>query len=850
MCCGLLVRSGAVADSVTAPPVICLNMVVRNAAHMRGDGHLLRDTLDSVAPYISSWVIVDAGSTDGTQDLIANHMASLGIPGELYERPWRNFGDNRSEALRLAKGHGDYIWVVDADDMLVGTPDFTQLGADAYTLRYRQGDTTVWRTRLFRGGLPWRYEGVVYEAPVCDVPYVAVRLEGEYRIEGRRPGTGGQDPQKVVREADPLLAAVLRDPEDLYSVVLLAQHYFDQGDFANARKWFARRLEMGALGPTEEVFIAMYRLAQAMARLGEPWPDVQDAYLRAWAFRQTRAEPLYAIAFHYQVQRQFQLGYLFAQRAAEIPLPDDDLTVDASVYAWSAVDVQAICASWIGKHAEAFTLCRRMLASPDTLDVVRQRITVNRDFSVPAMLEAASLYPGALAGSLVVGPRDAEVTVTLVAGPDREATELTLNSFLHCCTDVSRAGRFMVADTGLSAPDRTALQERYGFLEFVDYNPASRPADLLGWLREKVGGRLWLHLGQRWRFFAPENYITRLTAVLDAEPQVFQVGINYGDATKPTNTCATEHEVRRTPDAGRYVITDQVASGPAMFDTTRLDQAAAAGMGTASLDEVLCQGPDSQTATTVTHLITPADPAPPKIHRFCIAHTTPLIPETWYDTCIALGNYQTDSISHISQLDQYWHEARPIAYGAAGSYALPAAIEKFAPHADLIEISVHRKRILISPEGEQPGYLPAWRLLTVPECKEKTELATVITPPSDSGFLVVHPQYLADGIIGQYAMTHHFSDFLDYTSIAIEMAVLDNESAEKFCAENLFFGGGAELGIFPKSWLIPTLTQLERVGREFLRRHGNRIKTYDSYQVRAVGFLSNAWARFCWLAIS
>ena len=255
--------------------MICLNMVVRGAARMRDDGHLLRDTLDAVAPLISSWVIVDAGSTDGTQDLIANHMAGLGIPGELHERPWRNFGDNRSEALRLAQGRGDYVWVVDADDKLVGTPDFTQLGADAYTLRYQLGDNTVWRTRLFRDGLPWRYEGVVYETPACDVPAVAVRLDGEYRIEGRRPGAGDQDPQEVAREADLLLAAVLQDPEDLYSVVLLAHHYFDQGDFANTRKWYARRLEMGALGPTEEAFIAMYRLAQAMARLGEPWPDTR-----------------------------------------------------------------------------------------------------------------------------------------------------------------------------------------------------------------------------------------------------------------------------------------------------------------------------------------------------------------------------------------------------------------------------------------------------------------------------------------------------------------------------------------------------------------------------------------------
>jgi glycosyltransferase involved in cell wall biosynthesis len=61
-------------------------MIVRNEAH------IVERVLDAVAPYVSSWVIVDTGSDDGTQDVIRNHMARLGIPGELYERPWCNFG--------------------------------------------------------------------------------------------------------------------------------------------------------------------------------------------------------------------------------------------------------------------------------------------------------------------------------------------------------------------------------------------------------------------------------------------------------------------------------------------------------------------------------------------------------------------------------------------------------------------------------------------------------------------------------------------------------------------------------------------------------------------------------------
>ena len=129
---------------------------------------------------------------------------------------------------------------------------------------------------------------------------------------------------------DPLLPEIAPNAEHARSVFYLAQNYFDAGDFVNARKWYARRAEMG--GWAEEVYYSLYRVAAAMAHLGEPWPDVQDAYLRAWAFRPTRAEPLYQIAVHYRVEQHYQLGYLFAERATAIPLPEEDiLFVDAAL---------------------------------------------------------------------------------------------------------------------------------------------------------------------------------------------------------------------------------------------------------------------------------------------------------------------------------------------------------------------------------------------------------------------------------------------------------------------------------------------------------------------------------------
>ncbi len=412
----------------------------------------------------------------------------------------------------------------------------------------------------------------------------------------------------AAHDRDPLSPEDARGPEDALSVFDTAQSYFDQGDFVNARKWYARRAEMG--GSDEHVYFAMLRIAESMSRLGAPWPDVQDALLRAWEFRPTRAEPLYQIAYRYRLDRRYRLGYLFAQGAAEIPFPEQDrLFVRGDDYAWRATDDQAVCASWIGKHAEAFALWRSLLALPDLPDEDRQRIAANRDVCVPTLIDAASPYPDELAQSLqrlVAGPRNSEVVVSLVAGPDLARTEQTLNSFLNCCTDVSRVGRFLVVDAGVAAQDREILRERYGFLEFADCGPDAGPGAQLAQIRDRIDRRFWLHLGEGWRFFASEGFITRLTAVLDAEAQVFQVGINFADAVKLTGVSAPEAAVRRTPDAGRYVLTQEVACGPAMFETARLDRAggvrdvdpdpfaalgrraATAGQRTASLDEVLC----------------------------------------------------------------------------------------------------------------------------------------------------------------------------------------------------------------------------------------------------------------------
>src|SRR5829696_5038481 len=95
---------------------ICLNMIVKDEAPV------MARCLASVLPFVDTWVIVDTGSSDGTQAIVRELGGAK--PGQLHERPWTSFSHNRNEALELARGKADYTFFIDADETLHRPPSF------------------------------------------------------------------------------------------------------------------------------------------------------------------------------------------------------------------------------------------------------------------------------------------------------------------------------------------------------------------------------------------------------------------------------------------------------------------------------------------------------------------------------------------------------------------------------------------------------------------------------------------------------------------------------------------------------------------------------------------------------
>jgi glycosyltransferase involved in cell wall biosynthesis len=342
---------------------VCLNMIVKDEAEV------IEKCLSSVKPLIDYWVIVDTGSSDNTKMVIQKTMK--GIPGELHERPWVNFAHNRNEALDLAEDKGDYVLLIDADEVLQYPEEFAfpALEKDLYFILVRQiGAADIKRDGLINNHLGWKWRGVIHEVITCPDAKTSEVLEGIVNLcNSHKKGVSGRSKDsevtKYLRDAEILERALDDEPDNSRYAYYLGISYRAADKLDLARKSFEKRVSMPS-ADLQETYLALYNLGVVQSQLNDTDAALRTLY-RANTLRPMRAEPLLELAKIYRQQNNFLLGYLLSKYALSLPYPTEDLCVEYVVYDHTLLIEFANCALLLGKFDEGFDACRKLLANPN-----------------------------------------------------------------------------------------------------------------------------------------------------------------------------------------------------------------------------------------------------------------------------------------------------------------------------------------------------------------------------------------------------------------------------------------------------------------------------------------------------
>ena len=359
---------------------LCLSMIVKDEVPV------IRRCLESALSFIDHWIVVDTGSTDGTQDLVREVLS--GIPGELLEYPWCDFSTNRTQALLPALRTADYVLILDADEDLEAEPWFAPRGldADSYVLTLRRGAGQALSRRILASRLPWAWVGVLHEYPECPQDTVNQRLPG-LAIGTGPGGARSRDPRTHAQDLAVLRAAIADDPGNARYRFFAAQIAYDAGDHAAASD--AWRDFLAVATDREETFHARLLLARCLERLGQPWPEVAEAYMRAWATEPHRAEPCVHLAEHYFGTGEVALADIFLRHAYACPVPlAARLPIDLALHRWVIPVQYSYCCFKLGRLQEALAVVSRTLGTADLPPEIQTALLENQGKLLAALAGA------------------------------------------------------------------------------------------------------------------------------------------------------------------------------------------------------------------------------------------------------------------------------------------------------------------------------------------------------------------------------------------------------------------------------------------------------------------------------
>lgn len=143
-------------------------------------------------------------------------------------------------------------------------------------------------------------------------------------------------------------------------------------------------------------------------------------------------------------------------------------------------------------------------------------------------------YNQSIVESIKPKPKPHFITLTMTTCKRYNLFEMTINSFLNCCLDISMIDRWICVDDNSSHEDRLIMMKKYPFFEFVFKTREQKGhRKSMNLIIDMVETPFLFHLEDDWKFFTKSDYITKCLDVLYKDDKYGQCLLNRNYAELP-----------------------------------------------------------------------------------------------------------------------------------------------------------------------------------------------------------------------------------------------------------------------------------------------------------------------------
>lgn len=538
---------------------ICLNMIVKN------ESHIIEKTFDNILEYVplDYWVIADTGSTDNTREVIKSYFEKKGIKGELHEQPWKDFGHNRSESLRVAYNKSDYLLIFDADDSFHGNFKLpTPMKHDRYKLKFGPG-FTYYRPLLINNRKRFKFVGVLHEylAAIDPVSSEEPNIEGNYYVESGRLGDRSKDKDKYLKDAMVLKKGYEDEKDKDYGLACryafyCAQSFKDCGKTDESIEWY--RLVVEKLSNwSQEKYYSCVTLGNMYKDKGD-FENALKFYLKSTEYDPERIE---GVAFATTLLREKGFNDLVMMIYNEYKKynknPTDKLFLFDGCYKDEIEFNTSVCAFYTQKKNVGYECAKKVLSNKIANPGYIHRTFCNLPFYgeliekdsegldlfyglddyVQQIMRRGGVDEGLVSawnnifekqrknltqeGHKHFKHKKGEIKVFLSFTSCKrfDLFEQTVNSIMNHWKDADKINYWFCVDDNSSEGDRTRMRKKYPWIHYYmknDKEKGHRESMNIIWNKlNELKPKYWIHMEDDFLFHTKKDFVTESIRILD-----------------------------------------------------------------------------------------------------------------------------------------------------------------------------------------------------------------------------------------------------------------------------------------------------------------------------------------------